>query len=526
MEWKVDYNKLIPFLGRTIYKTENVLVELGANCYDADSSMVEMVTKGDSQQILIKDNGCGMNFDDLEDLITVAKSKKKEMVDKNRTTKKFNRKLLGSFGIGIISFFALGDFIKIFTLKEGNKPIFMEIKKIFDEEHKKLIDIYISDPIESEEYSQHLIDKQHGTTIEINNNTLNLKDTNQYQLVKYKLSNLPLSENFKIKLNDVEIKKDDFLDDDWIKKQFEFVLDHIDPEYKSKCNLYVNRRGIVEEKYKRGIYLVVNGRVIEKDLFSEVYPDLSSPGSISARVRGFIQADYLTKYIQANREDFFDIDIIKAIKDKIKNPINQMIEDYKIQKRTDEKDEKYNELLQRIQNAQNKFEAPNRYLKELGINFASIPGYEPELVLIISQMCQKGYLPFQILDYNSNSHIDCIVQWPMEQTKRYPKFMSELEVEISLECFFKHNHDFRTKPDICCWKINEANFEKEKKKYIKNRPESVESIELKDGKDKEHYGHQRELHFKINYDFNEQKTYILRIYVISEIIKALCSVKD
>lgn len=524
MNWSVDYNKLIPFLGKTIYKSENVLVELCANSYDADASLVEIFTKGDTQQILIKDDGCGMDLDDLNDMVTVAKSNKKEMIDNNKTTPKYNRKFLGSFGIGIISFFALGDFIKIFTLKEGEKPIFMEITKIFDE-NKKLRDIQISDPIESWDYEQHLINKQHGTTIEINNNILSLKDTSEYQLIKYKLSNLPIKDDFRIKLNEVEIKKDDFLEDDWVKKEFEFVLDNIDPEYKSKCSMYVNKKSTIEEKYKRGIHLIVNGRVIEKDLFPEIYPDLSSPGTISARNRGFIQADYLTKYIQANREDFFDSDIIEAIKDKIKNPINQMIEDFKIQKRTDEKDIRYTELLQRIQNAQNKHESPNMYLNKLGINFSSTPQFEQELVLIIAQMCQMKLLPFQILDYNSGSHIDCIVQWPMEQTKRYPKYMGELEVEISLDGFFKHNHDFRTKPDICCWKINESYFEKEKNKYVKNRPESIQSIELKDGKDKEHFKHQKELHFKINYEHNEQKVFILRVYVISEIIKLVCENK-
>nr|WP_286674558.1 ATP-binding protein [Clostridium sp. ZBS4] len=518
VEWKVDYNQLIPFLGKTIYRPENVLVELCANSYDADAENVEIVTKGDLKQILIKDDGCGMNLDDINDLITIAKSKKKKM----KITKKFHRKILGSFGIGIISFFALGDYIKIFTFKKGYEPIFIEIKKVFNED-RKLENIIISDPIESYDYMQHLINKENGTTIEIDleEGALKLNDTKQYNLIKYKLSNLPLKDNFKLTLNDIQIKKDDFLEEDWIKKEFDIILDTIDPLYKSRCEIYVNTKEAIE-KYKRGIYLVVNGRVIERDLFSEILTELPSPGTISARNIGFIHADYLAKSIQANREDFFDSNIIEAIKEKIKSPISQMIEDYKIQKKTDETDKIYNNLLQRIQNAQNKYESPNRYLKELGINFASTPEHEQELVLIIAQLCQNEYLPFRILDYNSVSHIDCIVQWPMKQEKRYPNFISEIEVELSLDGFFKHNHDFRTKPDICCWKINVASFEKEKQKYIKGRPESVQSIELKDAINEEHFGHQKELHFTINYQHNEQKIYILRVYVINEIIKIAC----
>jgi len=518
MDWNVDYKELISFLGRTIYRPENVLVELCANSYDADASIVEILTKGKSEQILIKDNGCGMDMEDLNELVTLAKSKKRRMIENDETTPKFHRRLLGSFGIGMISFFALGDFVKIFTLKEGKKPLFLEIKKIFDE-NKKLQDIKISGPVEKNEYKQHLLNSKYGTTIEVNNNKIDF--TKNYNLIRYKLSNLPLCDNFRMKLNDLEIKKDDFDESIWFKKEFDFILDNIDPSYKSKCSIFVNYQTPIEP-FKRGIYLVVNGRVIEKDLYSALYPELTSPSAIAARVRGFIEADYLQKLIQANREDFFDSEIINEIKNKTKIPLNQLIEDYLIQRSTEGKEQMYTELLQRVEKAKNKFAAPNHYLKRLGINFASNPEFEQEVVLIIAQLCQKGLLPFQILDYNSNSHIDCVVKWPLSQNKRDPNFISELEVETTLEHFFEHHHDFRTKPDICCWEIKVADFERKKKTYINDRPESIVSIELKAGTDKKHFGHQKEMHFTVREAHNVLKTSILRVYVISEIIENLC----
>ena len=518
MDWNVDYKELIPFLGRTIYRPENVLVELCANSYDADASIVEISTKGESEQILIKDDGCGMDMEDLDELVTIAKSKKRRMIENGETTPKFHRGLLGSFGIGIVSFFALGGFIRIFTLKEGKKPLFLEIKKIFDE-NKKLQSIKISDPVESEEYKQHLLNSKHGTTVEINNNKIDF--TKNYNLIRYKLSNLPLCDNFRMELNELEIKKDDFDESSWIKKEFDFILDNIDPSYKSNCSIYVNYQAPIDS-FKRGIYLVVNGRVIEKDLYSALYPELTSPAAIAARVRGFIKADYLQKSIQANREDFFDSEIINEIKNKMKTPLNQLIEDYVMQRSTEEKEQKYTELLQRVEKAKNKFAAPNNYLKQLEINFASSPEFEQEVVLIIAQLCQKELLPFQILDYNSGSHIDCVVKWPLSQNKRDPNFISELEVETSLDHFFDHNHDFRTKPDVCCWEIKAADVERKKRRYIHDRPESIVNIELEEGTDKEHFGHQKEMHFIIREAHNELKTFILRVYVISEIIKNLC----
>jgi len=342
-----------------------------------------------------------------------------------------------------------------------------------------------------------------------------------YDLIYYKLSNLPLSKNFKMKLNDIEVKKDDLTSPSWLKHDFDFTLDNIDPSYKSKCSIYVNKEAPISQ-YKRGIYLVVNGRAIEKDLYAELYPELTSPAAIAARVRGLIKADYLQKSIQANREDFFDSEIINEIKSRIRTPLNQIIEDYKMQIGTEEMEREYTELLQRIEKAKNKYQARNTHLVDLGINFTSNPEFEQEVVLIVAQLCQKGILPFQILDYNGGSHIDCIVQWPLDQRKRHPNFISELEVETSLDHFLDHSHDFRTKPDIICWEIKPADLERKKTKYIKDHPKSIATIELKDGKDKEYFGHQKEMHFTIREADKELRTFILRVYVISEIIEELC----
>lgn len=527
MKWDVDFKELIPFLGKTIYRPENVLVELCANCYDADASIVEISTSGESEQILVRDDGCGMDIEDLKEVVTIAKSKKRTMIEKGETTPKFDRRLLGSFGIGIVSFYTLGDFIRIFTLKEGLRPLSMEIRKVYDGDGR-LQDITISDPEESEEWKQHLLNPeecQSGTTIEINNKKLDF--TRNYDLIRHKLANLPLSSDFKIILNGIEVKKDDFDETNWIRREFDFTLDSVDPSYQSKCRVYVNHQATISG-YKRGIYLVVNGRVIEKGLYSMLYPVLESPAAIAARVRGFIEADYLQNAIQANREDFFETEIINEIKDRIRGPVQQVINDYMMQRRTEEKEQRYTELLQRIEQGKNRFRAPNRYLQELGINFATTPKFEQEVVLIVAQLCQEELLPFQILDYNSASHIDCVVKWPLSQTRRDPTFISELEIETSLDHFFDHSHDFRTKPDVCCWETRPADFERKKTRYMDAHPASIQSIELREptDEDKEHFGHQKEMHFTIREAHNELRTFVLRVYVISEIIKELCEQRN
>ncbi|MFC2072377.1 ATP-binding protein [Chloroflexota bacterium] len=121
MEWQVAMTALLSLLGKTIYRPENVLVELAANSYDADASRVEITSSGESQMIQVKDDRCGMDLENIEELVTVAKSKKRTMMEQGLLTPIYKRRPLGCFGIGIISFLSLGRFIKVFTPRLSRK---------------------------------------------------------------------------------------------------------------------------------------------------------------------------------------------------------------------------------------------------------------------------------------------------------------------------------------------------------------------------------------------------------------------
>lgn len=174
MNWNIDKTALIELLGKTIYRAENVLVEIAANSYDADASNVKITSSGESAIIQIMDDGCGMNEDDIRILTTIAKSKKKEFIENQITTPKYSRKYLGSFGIGIISFLSLGNKITIFTKKENEETLCIEITRKLDE-HGKTVDIPISSIQRNKDFSMHLINSDStisGTTIEIENSKL------------------------------------------------------------------------------------------------------------------------------------------------------------------------------------------------------------------------------------------------------------------------------------------------------------------------------------------------------------------
>jgi len=527
MDWKVDITQLLTLLGKTIYRPEDVLVELAANSYDADATKVEITSSGESRIIQIKDNGCGMNIHDIEELVTVAKSRKRGMLEHDETTPEYHRKLLGCFGIGIISFLSLGNLIRIFTCKVGHSPIFITVEKHVDELGNP-INISISEPCEDENFRMHLIngnDTIHGTTIEIDNSVLDF--STNYKLLRYKLSNLPLNDNFQIFLNESIITKEDFTSNRWLLKPFEFTLDDIDPNYKSsgQINIYYDMDAPNDtlDEYKRGIFLTVHGRVIEENLYHLVRSRLSSPATIDARIRGLIEADYLNKKIQANREDFFDDKIINKICDKLLTIIQQQIDDF-IQLKNYVSEEVYLEEYRKCKDfAIERTRSPHEYLSKIGVAFKYEPTYEQELILIIAQLTQMGYLPFKIISSSSGAHIDCFVEWPIEQSRRMPDFIGHLEIETSLDKFFTHQHDFRTKPEICCWNISERDFERRKHTYIENHPKSIVNVELKSptSEDSQHYGHQKEMHVTTQDMHNEQRIRILRIYVVSEIVERI-----
>ncbi len=525
MEWNIDKTALIELLGKTIYRPENVLVEIAANSYDADATQVKIVSSGESQKIQIMDDGCGMDEDDLKILTTIAKSKKKEFVENKIVTPKFRRQYLGSFGIGIISFLSIGNKITIFTKKQDGEVLCIIINRDIDV-NGKTTDIPVSVVQTNDEFKMHLIYGEKtisGTTIEIENTKLDLSTT--FQTIKYKLSNHPLSSNFKIFLNNSEIKKDDYPINAWESKSFVIKLEDIDPNYVSNVDLHVyyNQDNPNETipVFKRGLYLRVHGRVIEHNLYQRFRANLTSPGSVDSRLTGFVEADYLFSKIQANREDFFDDKLIERICDQLQPEVQNLINDFLLIKNLVSEETYLNAYNKQRDAAIERIKNIHQDLDRLGLKFRYSPEYEQEVVIIIAELCQKELLDFEIISTSGGSHIDCLVQWNISQVRRMPDFVGHLEIETYLHKFFLHQHDYRTKPEIICWDIDEMAFTREAEKYKKNRPESIESIELKDPSptDKSHFKHQKEVHVKIRLKHDEVHTKILRVYSISDIIR-------
>ena len=115
---------LLGELGEKLVETVYLaLVELVKNSYDADATLVELIFSKDTEgkmQIVISDNGTGMNFDSIQKYwMRIATTNKAEQ----KVSKVFGRPLSGAKGIGRFSCRRLGAHLKIITCgtKEGNR---------------------------------------------------------------------------------------------------------------------------------------------------------------------------------------------------------------------------------------------------------------------------------------------------------------------------------------------------------------------------------------------------------------------
>lgn len=123
----------IEHLGIRMYSTlPPVIAELIANSYDAEAETVQvsLYDNSEDKRIIIKDDGHGMTFDEINDrFLQIGRKRRKELnSQKSDNGKRF---VIGRKGLGKLSFFGIAARAKISTVKTGLKNTFiMDIDKI------------------------------------------------------------------------------------------------------------------------------------------------------------------------------------------------------------------------------------------------------------------------------------------------------------------------------------------------------------------------------------------------------------
>lgn len=119
--------KTIEHLGVKMYSTlPPALAELISNAYDADASEVEVTfheQSGTPISIVVKDNGCGMSFSDIQNKF-LAIGRDRRQTDGDKPSPKYGRLPTGKKGLGKLALFGIAKEIIIDTVKAGKRNRF------------------------------------------------------------------------------------------------------------------------------------------------------------------------------------------------------------------------------------------------------------------------------------------------------------------------------------------------------------------------------------------------------------------
>lgn len=189
--------RIIDNLGINMYTSlPPVISEIIANSWDADASEVEVdipdTEINDDYTIIIKDNGTGMTFDELNSAYLQIGRNRRNDLGTDKTSG--GRKVIGRKGLGKLAVFGIGEKVEIQSIKDNHKVVFL----------MKLNDIRNS---KNGLYSPQILidektDEESGVIVKISK----LKRTNKIStsLIRKGLSQRfsVLDKNFIVKVND------------------------------------------------------------------------------------------------------------------------------------------------------------------------------------------------------------------------------------------------------------------------------------------------------------------------------------
>lgn len=140
-------------LGLNLYSNvPAVLSEAVANSWDADASLVEITVAEDRSPISIRDDGRGMDLDDVNDrFLRVGYERRRDPTDPGaKVTQVYKRPVMGRKGIGKLSLFSIANVIEVYTCKNGKMEAF---RMSAEEIRKQILEELRSDPDRSPQYN-------------------------------------------------------------------------------------------------------------------------------------------------------------------------------------------------------------------------------------------------------------------------------------------------------------------------------------------------------------------------------------
>lgn len=292
--------KTIEHLGVKMYSTlPPALAELISNAYDADSENVTLEFKelGSKKFISVKDDGMGMDSNDIQNrFLVIGRNRRKD--DGDLPTPKFGRFATGKKGLGKLALFGLAKIITIDTVKNGLRNRFVlnwDDLLSASGEYKPLIEI-----------NNQVTDLPNGTTIKLSE--LKRQSSFEVDSLADSLSKIFIvDDNFRIilkKQNGEVINIDNGRRYNGFNQQFSWDVADILPvesEYYGKVlgKLYTSETPIRPNSGLRGVSLFSRGKLVNN-------PEFFSNSTSSH----FFQ--YLTGWFSVDFIDELDDDVIST----------------------------------------------------------------------------------------------------------------------------------------------------------------------------------------------------------------------
>lgn len=343
LEMRFDPNT-IEHLGVKMYsQIPTAIAELVANAYDANAEHVVIILQdGEYKSVVVKDDGDGMTFDEINDCFLLIGRNRR---NKGEKTTASGRVITGRKGLGKLALFGIGDTIEVSTAKDGELVTFRmnwsELKKTGGGNYKPTI------------ISRKKCGDIKGTTIALSD--LKRKSPFDQKALAVSLSKLFnfFDDTFKVivKKGDVEIDVNNELKYESLEIQFDFCF----PAYSSGVEFeYDHKREFqgkiltTEKPLKpglRGITLFANGRLVNAPEFF----GRSESNYFYSYVTGWLNVDFVDNWdddvISTNRQSLnWDLDGTKALRDFLQATLSQVQRDWR-EKRAEEKRRKITEKI-------------------------------------------------------------------------------------------------------------------------------------------------------------------------------------
>lgn len=320
----IDKSHIVTIGERLYGESIELIRELINNAYDADATEIKVTITKD--QIVVEDNGTGMDLDGLRQYFNIGSTLKRN----NPKSEKFGRDRIGEFGIGKFASLSACSRFQLWTKKDT-----FQAQVIFDKEEWIRSRDRWHIPLEIEEADHRLKD---GTKVTLKGLT---KKFNIQDVERRIIEAVPIkAPNFSVYLNGHKVTA-------------RFIPGHKIPflegtEYGIVHGEIIISSSIDQDISEAGIECKVKQVTITKDFFG-----MEQWVKNIARIRGEVHADFLP--ITSDRTGFIKdtpqykkfLEVMQLIVERIK-PILAELSDYKENRRAKRA---LTEVLDRVKNA-------------------------------------------------------------------------------------------------------------------------------------------------------------------------------